>query len=136
MFRSCGEVESFDGVLVVAGEVVLAAVAFLVVVHVVVEVAVDDDCAELEDGLGAVGGPPNAMGFRYLGASAGFRGLVTMSSFLVRACWRPACQPFALAWPELLGDFDLQARRLFRSAMVRYFRFPWSAPRGRFSWRG
>jgi len=58
MFRSCGEVEALDGVLVVAGEVVLVAVAFLVVVHVVVEIAVDDDGAELENGLGAVGGPP------------------------------------------------------------------------------
>jgi hypothetical protein len=29
--------------------------------------------------------------------------------------------PFALAWPKLLGDFDLRARCLFRSAMVRYF---------------
>ena len=28
---------------------------------------------------------------------------------------------FALAWPKLLGDFDLRARCLFRSAMVRYF---------------
>jgi uncharacterized protein YndB with AHSA1/START domain len=34
----------------------------------------------------------NAMGFRYLGASAGFRGLVTVSSFWVRACRRPACR--------------------------------------------
>jgi hypothetical protein len=40
VFRSCGEVEALDGVFVVAGEVVLAAAAFLVVVHVVVEVAV------------------------------------------------------------------------------------------------
>src|SRR5512135_1307550 len=58
MFRSCGEVEALDGVLVVAAEVAFAAVAFLVVVHVVVEIAVDDDGAELENGLGAVGGPP------------------------------------------------------------------------------
>jgi hypothetical protein len=43
MFRPCGEVEALDGVLVVAGEVVLAAAASLVVVHVVAEVAVDDD---------------------------------------------------------------------------------------------
>ena len=34
----------------------------------------------------------NAMGFGYLGASAGFRGLVTVSSFWVRACRRPACR--------------------------------------------
>jgi hypothetical protein len=60
VFRSCGEVEAVDGVLVVAGEVVLAAVAFLLVVHVGVEVAVDDDGAELEDGLGAVGRPSGA----------------------------------------------------------------------------
>ena len=40
VFRSCGEVEAVDGVLVVAGEVVLGAVAFLVVAHVVIEVAV------------------------------------------------------------------------------------------------
>jgi hypothetical protein len=60
MFRSCGEVEAVDGVLVVAGEVVLAAVAFLVVAHVVAEVAVDDDGAELEDDLGAVGRPSRA----------------------------------------------------------------------------
>jgi hypothetical protein len=55
VYRSCGEVEALDGVLVVAGEVVLAAVAFLVVPDVVAEVAVDDDGAELEDDLGAVG---------------------------------------------------------------------------------
>ena len=60
MFRSCGEVEALDGVLVVAGEVVLAAVAFLVVVHVVVEVAVHDDSADLEDDLGTVRRPPRA----------------------------------------------------------------------------
>ena len=40
VFRSCGEVEALDGVLVVAGEVVFVAVAFLVIPHVVVEVAV------------------------------------------------------------------------------------------------
>jgi len=34
----------------------------------------------------------NAMGVRYLGASAGFRGLVTVSSFWVRACRRTACR--------------------------------------------
>ena len=39
---------------------VIAAVAFLVVPHVVVEVAVDDDGADLEDDLGAVGGPPGS----------------------------------------------------------------------------
>src|SRR3989442_4436612 len=60
MFRSYGEVEVFDGGGVVAAQVVLGAVALLVVVHVVVEVAVDDDGAELEDGLGAVGGPSRA----------------------------------------------------------------------------
>jgi hypothetical protein len=55
VFRSCGiEVEGFDGVLVVAGEVVLAAVA----VHVVVEVAVDNDGADLENGLGSLWRPP------------------------------------------------------------------------------
>jgi len=48
VFRSCGEVEALDGVLVIAGEVVLVAVAFLVVPHVVVEVAVDDDGTELK----------------------------------------------------------------------------------------
>jgi hypothetical protein len=56
LFRSCGEVEFLDGGGVVAGEVVLVAVALLVVAHVVAEVAevaVDDDGAELEDGLGA-----------------------------------------------------------------------------------
>src|ERR1035437_7907481 len=60
VFRSCGEVEVFDGGRVVAAEVVFAAVAFLVVVHVCVEVGVDDDGAELEDGLGSVGGPSGA----------------------------------------------------------------------------
>jgi hypothetical protein len=35
-------------------------VACFVVVHVVVEVAVDDDGAELEDDVGAVGGPSGA----------------------------------------------------------------------------
>ena len=58
VFRSCGEVEALDSVLVVAAEVVLVAVALPVVVHVVVEVAVDDDGAELEDDLSAVGRPP------------------------------------------------------------------------------
>src|SRR5487761_1417882 len=58
-FWSCGvEVEGFDGGLVVAGEVVLAAIAALVVVHVVIEVAVDDNGADLENGLGPFGGPP------------------------------------------------------------------------------
>ena len=57
MFRSSGEAEGGDAGWVVAGQVVLAAVAFLVVVHVVVEVAVNDYGAELEDDLGAVGGP-------------------------------------------------------------------------------
>ena len=28
---------------------------------------------------------------------------------------------FAVAWPKLLGDFDLRARCRFRSATVRYF---------------
>src|ERR1035437_2289241 len=60
VFRSCGEVEVFDGGRVVAAEVVFVAVAVLVVVHVWAEVAVDDDGAELEDGLGAVGGPSGA----------------------------------------------------------------------------
>jgi hypothetical protein len=60
LFRSCGEVEAVDGVLVVAAEVVLGAVAFLVVAHVVAEVAVDDDGADLEDGLGTVGRPPGS----------------------------------------------------------------------------
>src|SRR5260370_42408834 len=41
----------------VAAEVVLVAVAGFVVVHVVVEVAVDDDGAEFQDDFGAVGGP-------------------------------------------------------------------------------
>ena len=59
-FWSCGEVEFLDGGLVVAGEVVLVAVALLVVAHVVVEVAVDDDGADLENVLGAVGRPPRA----------------------------------------------------------------------------
>ncbi len=48
MFRSGGEVEVGDGGGVVAGEVVFFEVAFLVVVHVVVEVAVDDDGSEFE----------------------------------------------------------------------------------------
>ena len=51
------EVQALDGVLVVAGEVVFVAVAFLVIPHVVVEVAVDDDGAELKNGVSAVGGP-------------------------------------------------------------------------------
>jgi hypothetical protein len=60
-FRSCGvEVEPFDGVSVVAGEVMLGAVAVLVVGQVVVAVVVDDDGAELEDRLGTFGGPPRA----------------------------------------------------------------------------
>src|SRR5260370_29858050 len=57
MFRSCGEAEVGDAGRVVAGQVDVAAVAGLVVVYVVVEVAVDDDGAELEDDFGAVGGP-------------------------------------------------------------------------------
>jgi hypothetical protein len=36
-FRSCGEVEVFDGGFVVAGEVVLVAVTLLVVAHIGVE---------------------------------------------------------------------------------------------------
>src|SRR6266536_1438535 len=56
-FRSCGEAEVLDTGGVVAGQVALAAVAVLVVPHVVVEVAVNDDGAELEDDLGAVRGP-------------------------------------------------------------------------------
>src|SRR5271166_3776537 len=48
-FWSCGEVEVLDGGGVVAGEVVLVAVALLVVAHVVVKIAVDDDGAYLED---------------------------------------------------------------------------------------
>jgi len=59
-FWSCGEVEVLDGGGVVAGEVVLVAVAVLVVAHVVVEVAVDDDGADLEDDLGPVGRPSRA----------------------------------------------------------------------------
>jgi enediyne polyketide synthase len=59
-FWSCGEVEPLDGVLVVAGEVVLVAVALLVVAHVVVKVAVDDDGAYLEDVLGTSGRPSRA----------------------------------------------------------------------------
>jgi len=40
---------------------------------------------------------------------------------------------FAVAWPKLLGDFDLRARYAGSVAMVRYFAiFPWSAPRRRF----
>src|SRR6266851_419922 len=58
MFRSCGEAEVGDAGRVVAGQVDVVAVAGLVVVHVVVEVAVDDDGAELEDDVGAVEGPP------------------------------------------------------------------------------
>jgi hypothetical protein len=49
-----------DGDGVVAGQVALVAVAFFVVAHVVVEVAVDDDGAELEDVLGTVRGPSRA----------------------------------------------------------------------------
>ncbi len=60
MFRSCGEVEFLDGGGIVAAEVVFVAVALLVVAHVVAEVAVDDDGAELENGLGAAGGPSGA----------------------------------------------------------------------------
>src|SRR5450756_167657 len=59
-FWSCGEVEVLNGDGVVAGEVVLVAVALLVVAHIVVEVAVDDDGADLEDVLGTLGRPPRA----------------------------------------------------------------------------
>src|ERR1035438_2913670 len=59
-FWSRGEVEVLDGGGVVAGEVVLVAVAPLVVAHVVVEVAVDDDGAYLENVLGTLGRPPRA----------------------------------------------------------------------------
>src|SRR5712692_10550487 len=57
MFRSCGKAEAGDAGRVVAGQVDVVAVACLVVVHVVVQVAVDDHGAELEDDFGAVGGP-------------------------------------------------------------------------------
>src|SRR6266704_5178842 len=57
MFRSCGEAEAGDAGRVVAGQVDVVAVACLVVAHVVVQVAVDDHGAELEDDFGAVGGP-------------------------------------------------------------------------------
>src|ERR1039457_1928598 len=60
VFRSCGETEGLDDGGVVAGEVVLLAVALRVVAYVVAEVAVDDDGAELEDDLGTVEGPPGA----------------------------------------------------------------------------
>src|SRR5487761_1249372 len=59
-FWSCGEVEVLNGGGVVAGEVVLVAVAVLVVAHIVVEVAVDDDGADLENVLGTLGRPPRA----------------------------------------------------------------------------
>src|SRR2546428_3262996 len=59
-FWSCGEVEFLDGVLVVAGKVVLAAVPLLVIAHVVVEIAVDDDGTDLENVLGAAGRPPRS----------------------------------------------------------------------------
>jgi hypothetical protein len=57
---------------------------------------------------------------------------VTLSSFRVSCqagllamvmtavAMRVAVSP-AVAWPKLLGDFDLRARCRFRSAMVRYF---------------
>lgn len=57
MFRSCGEADVGDAGGVVAGEVTFAAVAVLVVGHVLVEVAVDDDGAELENVLGTVRRP-------------------------------------------------------------------------------
>ena len=57
MFRSCGEAEVGDAGRVVAGQVDFVAVACFVVVHVVVEVAVDDDGAEFQDDFGAVRGP-------------------------------------------------------------------------------
>jgi hypothetical protein len=57
---SRGEVEVLDCGGVVAGEVVLVAVALLVVAHVVVKIAVDDNSADLENVLGAVGRPPRA----------------------------------------------------------------------------
>ena len=60
MFRSCGEAEVGDAGRVVAGQVDFAAVAGFVVVHVVVEVAVDDDGTELEDGFGSIGRPPGS----------------------------------------------------------------------------
>src|SRR5271157_2699198 len=59
-FWSCGEVEVLDGGGVVAGEVVLVAVALLVVAYVVVKIAVDDDGAYLEDVLGTLGRPPRS----------------------------------------------------------------------------
>src|SRR6266496_492355 len=59
-FWSRGEVEVFDGGGVVAGEVALIAVALLVVAHVVVKVAVDDDGAYFENVLGTLGRPPRA----------------------------------------------------------------------------
>ncbi len=63
MFRSCGESEGGDAVRVVAGQVLLVAVAFFVVVHVVAGVAVDDDSADFEDGFGSAGGPPGGCVF-------------------------------------------------------------------------
>ena len=55
MFRSCGEAEVGDACGIVAGQVTFLQVAFLVIAHVVVEVAVHDNSADLEDVLGAVG---------------------------------------------------------------------------------
>ena len=60
MFRSCGEFEVGDAGGVVAGQVDVFEVALLVVGHVVVEVVVDGDGAELEDDVGSVGGPPRS----------------------------------------------------------------------------
>jgi len=59
-FRSCGEVEVFDGGFVVAGEVVLVAVTLLVVAHIGVEIPVHDDSAYLENVLSSFRRPPGA----------------------------------------------------------------------------
>src|SRR5260370_5627335 len=57
---SCGVGGVLDGVLVVAGKVGVAAVPLLVIAHVVVEIAVDDDGTDLENVLGAAGRPPRS----------------------------------------------------------------------------
>jgi len=62
-----------------------------------------------------------------------FRGWVTLGGFWWRGCRQAGLLAmvmmagavrvmvsFAVAWPKLLGDFDLRARCRLRSTMVRY----------------
>jgi hypothetical protein len=72
----------------------------------------------------------NAMGFGYLDIVVWFGGLVTgvaacrgqagvLAMVMTAGAMRVAVS-FAVAWPKLLGDFDLRARWRFRSTMVRH----------------